>query len=88
MDRQQILAVLDRFQVGQLTAPHWMSYREQIADALMEGGGDDSAQLGLVSQSHEGRQVLGTCSPERRITFCLKRQWCRMADGHGGACEP
>ena len=34
------------------------------------GGEDDEAHLGLVTTSNdEGRQVLGTCWPERWLTF-------------------
>jgi hypothetical protein len=43
----------------------------RLTEAGMEeiGGEDDArdARLGLVSPNEEGRQVLGTCSPERLL---------------------
>lgn len=59
-----MIAVLDLFMVGQELAAHWPSYRERIADALMEkAGGEGDArdeELGVVSQSNEeGEQASG-----------------------------
>lgn len=62
MDRQEVIAVLDLFMVGQQLATHWESYRERIANALMElEGGDEQCSasgIGDVSPT-QGEQASG-----------------------------
>ncbi len=61
MDRQEVIAVLDEFGVGQKLAADWPSYRERIADALMEKGMEvdrDDEELGVVRGSGQASGAL------------------------------